>query len=51
MKETEPQIICRTPRGRPIAWVLDGEVVQVTVVGIEWADYEDWVQLSFDFDL
>jgi len=46
------QVICRTPRGRPLAWVSsDGTIVQVSGPKIEWADYEDWVQLSFDFIL
>lgn len=52
-----PQAICFTPRGRPVAWILDGEVFQMPVayqrviMRTEWADYEDWVQLAFDFIL
>ena len=53
MKETEAQVICYTPRGRPVAWALNGKVFQIelSTIGTEWADYEDWVQLTFDFDL
>ena len=55
MKEIRIHIICRTPRGKPIGWAVhNGEdfvVVQSPYVKNEWADYEDWVQLSFDFIL
>lgn len=55
-KVSIPQVICRTPRGRPIAWAVrhgdDFTVIQrEDHVKNEWADYEDWVQLAFDFNL